>query len=406
MDGPRVVSSKSWTKLARSGFLLGRLVLAAATASVAFSCIVNRQVEMTLLSNIPDTKFRYRVEKLDALPDDGWQDVGSGQNMKLTLSSNTRFEIAAEAPKYKEKRFRFTEPIKVFQFDFLSGDLITSGPERSPDPGPVSGGSTVVLGGAPPAFTGQRHALIVGISSYSDDNYQTLNTARADAEALANFLQSPQGGNISSERVQLLVDGKATKNTILENLIKMSKEAQPGDLLIIYFACHGRASSGEKTGFLVPYDGKFNAPEATGIEKDEIERRLDAAEAKRQLVVMDCCFGASGVVERGEMDENPFKKIASGWRVVITSTKASETAVDRIGKSPTSPFATALLNALGGEAQDRDANGKLTADELHNFLAYEVQKSVRAAVGKDMHPQLYGDKAADLEVIKLRPRSP
>jgi hypothetical protein len=54
------------------------------------------------------------------------------------------------------------------------------------------------------------YAVVVGISDYQDKDIPDLCFADWDAEAFANFLRSPAGGNVKPENLQLLTNEKAT----------------------------------------------------------------------------------------------------------------------------------------------------------------------------------------------------
>ena len=275
-------------------------------------------------------------------------------------------------------------------------------PDREPGPGPAEPAPDSDL----PRFSGRRHVLIVGISKYQDGSFAALERARRDAEDLANFLKSPEGGDIPSSRVHILYDQEATRANIINELIKMSRQAEADDLIILYMACHGRTTG--QSHYIVPYDGLFNAPEGSLIDKSELARFLDKADAERQLVFLDCCFasGKDFVLRSGEVDDEAFKPLARKGRVVITSTKGSETALDSVGPNDrNSPFAAHLLKALSGESPevDADGNGRITARELHSWLRPLVAAAARSR-GQDMTPQIYGKLADEIEVLPMPDR--
>ncbi len=262
-----------------------------------------------------------------------------------------------------------------------------------------------------PAFTGQRHALVVGISTYQDSNFELLDRARTDAEAFSEYLRSESGGNIASDRIHLLVDGKATRRNVLSSLFDLQQDAREGDLIIIYFAGHGRAPGGEESSrYLVPYDGEFINCKSTCIDKRDLERGLDEAEARRQILLLDCCFAGGNFAARGGIEDDALKSLGRSdpkkkiKRYVITSTKSSQRALDahRVD-AKNSPFATALLDALRGDAPEADENEDsfLTARELYDFVRNKVPRLAREA-GMDMTPQIYPSEGGEeLELFQL-----
>ena len=111
---------------------------------------------------------------------------------------------------------------------------------------PISNGQSQV--------TGTTRAVVIGISDYQ--RIPDLQYADRDAIAFANWLQSPSGGNLPPENIQLLTNEQATSGQMgaaIEGLLEVCKE---DDKAIIYFSGHGDVEN--KTmfnrGYLLAYD--------------------------------------------------------------------------------------------------------------------------------------------------------
>jgi hypothetical protein len=363
-------------------------------AFLALSCAACISVDrMQLTSNVPGTVFRIREARLDAAPEAGWQPLGEGREIEAKVPG-AQLEISAKPPGFVEKRVRLTEPVPRYEFKFFDADREGSpatalAPARAPEPAP-----------AVPAFTDQRHALIVGISTYRDSDFQSLRNAQKDAKALAEFLQSPGGGGLSSSRVHVLVNEQATRSEIIAKLMRMAREANEGDLIILYFAGHARVEGGEKSArYLMPFDADPRNPWGTAIEDKELNARLGQANPKRQLLMLDCCY-AGGPVVRGEV-EDVWGGMQSPARVILTSTKGNETALDGDPRADKGPFMTQILRALSGELPaDKNEDGRLTAQELYDAIGPQVRAEA-AKAGHKMSPQLYGEWADKLELLRM-----
>ncbi len=359
---------------------------------------------MQLASNVPSTVFSMREARVDALPEEDWQLVGEGELVIASLP-NGQIEISAMAPGYREKRVRLTEPVKRYEFKFLEADRKVSAgvdPERPGTQG--KGPPSQVADKQPdvPPFTDQRHALIVGISTYQSSDFQSLQNARRDAEALAEFLKSPEGGNIASLRIHLLLDDQATHAQIIDKLMQMAREANEGDLIILYFAGHARVQGGgeQSARFLMPFDAVAGNPWGTAIDRSFLVNMLDHAVPHRQLLLLDCCY-AGGPTVRGEV-ENVWGSLSARARVVLTSTKGDETAWDGDRRSKTGPFATQVIRALSGALPaDKDDDGRLTVQELFDAIGPQVRLEAKNA-GHEMTPQLFGDWADKIEIARAR----
>ena len=99
--------------------LLVAPLLLAADGCLQFDRITTlggREVEMKLTSNVEDTTFRYRVQKVDAASEDGWVTVGTGTSVTAMLNSSDRYELEAAPLGYEPKRVKLTETLPRYEF--------------------------------------------------------------------------------------------------------------------------------------------------------------------------------------------------------------------------------------------------------------------------------------------------
>lgn len=257
----------------------------------------------------------------------------------------------------------------------------------------------------PAPFGDKRRVLIVGIAKYDDGNFDEIPNAARDAEALAEYFRSPEGGNLTSDRVILLLDEQATRANILNRLQEMLLRARDDEMVIFYFAGHGQAPSADRDSerYLVAYDSRKSNP-FTSIDRDLVDELLDDTDATNQVLLLDCCFSGEDALRGAAIEEDPFSRFSQApdsrhRRAVMTSTSGTETARDWMEGSSNSPFAHYLLRALRGEDRelvDRNADGTISIRELHGY----VRSSVRAAATEHRQtPQLYGDP--ELPVAEL-----
>ncbi|TNE69937.1 MAG: tetratricopeptide repeat protein [Bacteroidetes bacterium] len=110
--------------------------------------------------------------------------------------------------------------------------------------------------GTKTAQTGTTRAVVVGISDYQDDNIPDLRFADRDATAFAAYLQSPAGGLLPPENVNLLTNKAATTGAIAAAMDWLIADCKAGDRAIIYFSGHGDVETRTKfqRGFLLTYD--------------------------------------------------------------------------------------------------------------------------------------------------------
>jgi tetratricopeptide (TPR) repeat protein len=104
--------------------------------------------------------------------------------------------------------------------------------------------------------SGSTYAVVVGISDYQDEGIPDLRFADKDAEAFANFLRSPAGGELDEEHLKLMTNEEVTLGKFDAALWWLVDECKEGDKVIIYFSGHGDVErrSRSQLGFLLCWD--------------------------------------------------------------------------------------------------------------------------------------------------------
>ncbi len=131
-----------------AGWLTAAVVvfgMIAGSSGCAGRRVLMPDAQMKLTSNQDDTVFRVREAKIDQPAEAGWREVGRGREVGVTLSGNLRYEVAAAAPGYAEKRVPLTEPVPYWHFQFLQSDRRSvGGSGTSPMPSPPTTGGPYV----------------------------------------------------------------------------------------------------------------------------------------------------------------------------------------------------------------------------------------------------------------------
>ncbi len=135
-----------------------------------------------------------------------------------------------------------------------------------PPPPPEDGGS---------AITGNRYAVVIGISDYSGDS-NDLQYADDDALDWNDYLIA------NGYTVNLLIDGQATKENILAALQWLADVEKPGDGVVIAYSGHGYYSSRDKISMIISW-------ELTGVTSDEIYAITSTIETEHVYFFDDAC---------------------------------------------------------------------------------------------------------------------
>ena len=100
-------------------------------------------------------------------------------------------------------------------------------------------------------------AVVIGINDYSG-GINPLTNARKDAETISDILRKDH-----DYEVTLLIDREATRANILTKLRDtLPQQVSDGDRLLLYFAGHGQAETGEDgpEAYLIPQDARYGDP--------------------------------------------------------------------------------------------------------------------------------------------------
>jgi uncharacterized caspase-like protein len=219
-------------------------------------------------------------------------------------------------------------------------------------------------------YTNSR-ALIIGINKY--EKASPLSFAVSDAEEVRDVLVKELA--FPQENITCLVDGEATKESILRAFMRFTEtDIDLDERIFIFFAGHGHTRTGIRgeVGYLVPYDADM-ADFSTFIRWDELTRNAELIRAKHMLFIMDACYGGLALTRNLHPGSVRFLKdmLLRYSRQVLTAGKADEVVSDSGGPLPShSVFTGHLIEGLRGKAASE--SGVLTASGLMSYVYGKV----------------------------------
>ncbi|MBI4987857.1 MAG: caspase family protein [Rhodocyclales bacterium] len=246
---------------------------------------------------------------------------------------------------------------------------------------------------APPQpFAGstQHWAVVIGVSDYADSRIPKLRYAANDAQALHDWLVSPQGGRYAPSRVKLLLNRNATAAAIKEALYTWLRQAIEEDIVVIYFAGHGSPDSPDtpQNLYLLPHDTRYDAIASTGFPMWDVETALKRfIKAKRVVVLADACHsggvGATFDMARRALGDVQPNRISTGLQNLATvgeGIAVISASDDRQLSAESAKFGGGhgvfthyLLEGLKGQA-DYNKDSRVTLGELIPFLSEHVRR--------------------------------
>lgn len=213
---------------------------------------------------------------------------------------------------------------------------------------------------------GRYHALVIGNGAYR--NLPSLETARADADAVAAVLEDRYGFEVTLIR-------DATRYDILSALNEFRARLTDEDNLLIYYAGHGELDKVNMRGQWLPVDAERSST-ANWISNVAITDILNAMNTRHVLVVSDSCY--SGALTRSSLaslDSALSDEKREAWFQAMAS-KRSRTALTSGGLAPVldagggghSVFARAFIDVL--EQNESMLEGQRLYQELSARVTY------------------------------------
>jgi hypothetical protein len=233
------------------------------------------------------------------------------------------------------------------------------------------------------------HALVIGMGA---DLPMTI----TDAEGVAALLADPDRCAYPPDQVQLLTGPSAYRGDVLRALDQLAAQvnADSNATTVVYFSGHGIETPDY---YFLPYGYNIANLPGTAVSSAEFTERLRAIQARRLLVLLDCCK-AGGIGEVKDAPALPFPKSpapaglfdalkAGGGRVLIASSRKDEYSYTG---SPYSVFTDELLKALAGYgAFERDGYARVLD------AAMWVGRKVPARTGEKQNPIIKVSNLAD-----------
>jgi tetratricopeptide (TPR) repeat protein len=253
-----------------------------------------------------------------------------------------------------------------------------------------------VNSGVAPDGRGRLWAVVIGVSSYKNLSPESqLHYAHRDAEDIAAFLRSPNGGGFPSNQIKVLLNQDATLPAIRTALgTWLPRSSEPDDVVYVFFAGHG-VVEGDNDGYLLAYDSDPQNLYATALPVAELNRIITERVHAREVVLMaDACHsGKIGWASRGVEDRllinrylDEVGKSGAGVFRLLASRAEERSYEDARWGGGHGAFTYYLLEGLKGKA-DLDHDGVVRAAELIDYLSRVVPEQTTAL----QHPRAAGN---------------
>lgn len=216
-------------------------------------------------------------------------------------------------------------------------------------------------------FYANSYALVIGIDDHV--HLRKLETAAHDAEAVGAWLSG------AGFRVDALLDGGATRDTILDWFRQIDAITQPDDRVLVYFAGHGASRRVVRGAARVGYLMLHNTLTYTNaLSMEDLIGEARFVPAKHVFFALDCCFSGLAIPQAQPEPPRAARSVEALLRApaveVLTAGQAGERVGDRLRGSDHSPFTHFLLKGLNGAAA---REGAITSDLLATYVMAQVR---------------------------------
>ena len=236
------------------------------------------------------------------------------------------------------------------------------------------------------------YALVIGVSRHENlDEQLQLKFAESDAEAIYRLLISHEAGSFPPENVHKLIGREATLANIRRELETwLPSVAQPSDRVVVFFAGHGFVHGG--VGYFAPYDVKPESLEATGYPMKAIgDVMAQRVKARWKVLLTDACHSAKINVETtNEVLDRQFSGLPTNFLTLTATTEREASHEDSALSTGFGFFTYFIGQALSGHADNDPCDGRITADELIDYVRSNVHRYAKDR-GLSQTPTAHGD---------------
>jgi formylglycine-generating enzyme required for sulfatase activity len=236
-------------------------------------------------------------------------------------------------------------------------------------------------------------AYLFGVSEY-ESWLPALPAAVKDVDAMELVLRDPKIGGFDEVKAFRNLSAAQISNEMVKLFTNRSKD----DLILMYFAGHGKVTEMGQFYFMAKnteenQQTSFN--KANAIVASYVHDLMVDCYSQRIVVILDCCqSGAFGkAIPRGIGKIDFASQLGGQGRIILTASDEANYTFEQEGEE-LAIYTRYLVQGLKTGAADRDKDGWVSVNELHDYVVEELKMA-----DLRMSPQRY--VKGDGEKIKL-----
>jgi hypothetical protein len=228
-------------------------------------------------------------------------------------------------------------------------------------------------------------ALLIGISEY-EPGLAPLPKAVNDVEAMQRVLVNPEMGDFAPGDITVLKNPQ--RQEMEKEIYNLYANRQKDDLVLLYFSGHGVTVDNGDFYFSTRQTEKnqnkllpFTAVAATSVHS-----WMSQSKSKRQVLILDCCFSgafAKGLTAKDIGNIHLQQQLGGEGRAILTASTSTQYAFES-DDLDLSIYTHYLVEGIEKGVADKDNDGLIAVDELHDYAKSKVQEASPA-----MTPEFY-----------------
>ncbi|BAY46871.1 hypothetical protein SAMD00079811_44860 [Scytonema sp. HK-05] len=226
-------------------------------------------------------------------------------------------------------------------------------------------------------------ALLIGVSEYQP-GLNPLPCAVKDVEAMRRVLTHPEIGNFAEVDITVLKNPQ--RQEMEDAIYNLFAHRQKEDLLLFYFSGHGIKDDNGRLYLSTSTTRKQNDRlfKPSAVAASVLHENMNESRSQRQVIILDCCFSgaiAQGLTVKDDGTVNLQEQLGGKGRAILTSSTSTQYSFEQAG-SDLSIYTRYLVEGMEKGAADRDGDGWISIDELHEYASSKVKEAAPAMTPK------------------------
>ena len=219
------------------------------------------------------------------------------------------------------------------------------------------------------------YILAIGVSQYQNKDLN-LKYAADDARALVKMFKGQEGRLFKTVKYKLFRNAETTRDTILDGIDWLDKEATQRDVVVLFIAGHG-VNDDKDNYYFLSHEANLDKLRSTAVRWTDFEDIVTTLPSKT-ILLADTCHAGGIMGKRRMIDNNITKAIkelmSSGRGQVIMTASTGGSASFEEDAWGHGAFTKAILEGLGELKADFDKNDVITVKEIDLYVTGRVKE--------------------------------